>query len=237
MLQKTVTSNRSQVERAANRASRSRTGRPIRTPGALGTVAAVITIASDAPMAANAETISGLGTAPVVSVLQSSLTFAPLVLGTTAPTASVAVQNKGTAPLIVNMAQTNATSPFSLARPTCSNPVTPSGSCLIGVTFNPTAAGSATGTLTIYTNDPKTSSVTVSLSASALASYPAPTIALLSSPTLSLDGTTINLNIAGTNMFPATTVQINGIAYPVSSASSGDLLVKVDPATIGALVQ
>jgi centrosomal CEP192-like protein/ASPM-SPD-2-Hydin domain-containing protein/HYDIN/CFA65/VesB family protein/beta-propeller repeat-containing protein len=205
------------------------------TPTATGTVTAVITIASDAPMAANAATISGMGTAPVVSLQQTNLTFPPMLLGTKAPTPSVVVQNKGTAPLIVNMAQTNATSPFSLAGPTCSSPVIPSGSCLIGVTFNPTAAGSATGTLTIYTNDPKTPSVTVSLSGSAVASYPVPTITALSSPTLSLDGTTVNLNIAGTNIFPATTVQINGIAYPpVSGASSGGLVVKVDPATIAA---
>jgi hypothetical protein len=113
--------------------------------------------------------------------------------------------------------------------------VTPSGSCLIGITFNPTGAGNATGTLTIYTNDPKTPSVTVSLSASALASYPVPTITSLSPPTLSLDGGTTTVHILGTNFFPATTVQINGIAYPVAGAGSLSLVVNVDPGTIGAL--
>lgn len=206
------------------------------TPTAMGTASATVTIASDAPMAANTETISGLGTAPVVYLLQgNSLTFDPVVLGTTVQPALVLVMNKGTAPLTVNTSQTNATGPFSIAATTCTSSVSPSHNCSFSISFNPTAAGSATGTLTIYTNDPATPSVTVSLSASALASYPVPTITSLSAPTLSLEGGAVSLHISGTNFFPASVVEINGVTYPVTSEGNQLLYVTVDLSTIGAM--
>lgn len=203
------------------------------TPKAMGSTTATVTIASDAPMAANAETIWGFGTAPVVYLIGSSATFPPMVLGTTAQPVVLFVVNKGTAPLIVDTARTAATSPFSITSTTCSSPVAPSSACTFTMAFTPTAAGNATGTLTIYTNDPATPSVTVSLNASALASYPVPTITSLSAPTLSLDGGPANVRILGTNFFPATTVQINGVAYPVTVESNMALTVSVDPSKFG----
>jgi hypothetical protein len=210
------------------------------TPKAAGIASATVLIGSDAPMAANMQVITGTGTTPVVFLpLGNSLTFAPQVLGTATQNGSILIGNKGTAPLIVNTSRTTITGPFSITATTCGTPVNPAGNtgyaCSYSVAFNPTAAGTATGTLTIYTNDLITPSVTISITGTALASYPVPAITSLSVPTLSLDNGPGDVTIIGTNFFPASTVQINGIVYPVKSYGSTAIVVTVDPNMLGSM--
>jgi hypothetical protein len=211
------------------------------TPKTAGYATPTVLIGSDAPMAANMPVISGTGTTPVVFLPGgSSISFAPQVLGTTAQDAGLFISNKGTAPLIVDTSRTTITGPFSIAATTCGTPVNPGQNtttyaCSYSLAFNPTAAGTATGTLTIYTNDLTTPSVTISLNGTALASYPVPIITNLSVPTLSLDNGPADVTIIGTNFFAASTVQINGTAYPIKSYRSTAIVVTVDPNTLGSM--
>lgn len=212
------------------------------TPNTTGNASANVLIGSDAPMAANVQVISGTGTTPVVSLpLGNSFTFAPLIMGTAAQDGGIFIGNSGTAPLIVDTSRTTITGPFSIIATTCGNPVNAGGgntiasACSYNVAFNPTAAGTATGTLTIYTNDLTTPSVSFSITGTALASYPVRIITSLSIPTLSLDSGPQDVTIIGTNFFPTSTVRINGTVYPAKSYSNTAILVTVDPNTLGSM--
>ncbi len=206
------------------------------TPKVAGNASASVLITSDAPMAANTEVLSATGTTPVVSLPSSnSFSFAPMVLGAAAQKGSILIGNKGTSPLVIDTSRTTITGPFSVVSTTCGNPVNPSVYCSYVFSFNPTVAGTTTGALTIYTNDPVTPTVTVSITGSALASYPVPTITGLTVPTLSLDSGPANITINGTNFFPASTVFINGASYPIKSQGSTGIVVTVDPATLGVM--
>ncbi|NYF49829.1 choice-of-anchor D domain-containing protein [Tunturiibacter gelidoferens] len=207
------------------------------SPTSAGSFSAAVAIGSNAPMAANLETIYATATAPVASlILGSSYSFAPQVLGTTSQTGAVLLQNTGTAPLVVNSSPATITGPFTLIGTPCSsNPVPPSSTCAFQFAFNPTVAGAATGTLTIYTNDPVTPILTVAITGTALASFPAPAITSLSPATISLDGGPVTISINGTNFFPQSTVVVNGVSVPVTAAGSVSIQVTVDPSTLGAM--
>jgi hypothetical protein len=207
------------------------------TPNSAGSFGATVAIASNAPMAANLETISATATAPVASLIPgSSYSFAPQVLGTTSQSGAVLLQNTGTAPLVVNTSPATITGPFTLTSTPCSSsPVPPSSTCAYQFAFNPTVAGAATGTLTIYTNDPVTPTLTVAITGTALASFPVPSITSLSPATISLDGGPVTISINGTNFFPQSTVFVNGVSVPVTGAGSTSIGVTVDPSTLGAM--
>ncbi len=61
-----------------------------------------------------------------------------------------------------------ASAPFAVASNTCGTSVAAGTSCAVGVTFSPTAVGSATGTLT-FNDSAITSPQTVSLSGTGIA--------------------------------------------------------------------
>lgn len=212
------------------------------TPKVAGVASATVLITSDAPMAANKRVLSGLGTVPIVFLPGGNkVNFDPTILGTAPQKGSVFIGNKGTAPLVVDTTRTAITGPFTITDTSCDKgPVkVPVGNtnyaCTYTFTFNPTAVGASTGTLTLYTNDPASPSITFALSGSALASYPAPTITRLSIPTISLDSGPVDRSIVGTNFFPATTVLVNGVSVPVKSQNNTGITFTVDPSILGAM--
>lgn len=80
------------------------------TPTKMGSAAAQVLIASDAPMGPASYTITELGTAPIASVIGSTTyTFPTQVLGAPTQTGTVSIANKGTAPLIINTSSTSIT--------------------------------------------------------------------------------------------------------------------------------
>ncbi len=207
------------------------------TPTVAGNFSAVVAIASNAPMAANQETILGTATAPVASIVGgNTYVFNPQVLGTPSQSGTVVIENTGTAPLIVNTAQTTITGPFSITSTICNEgPVPPSTACFYQLAFNPVAVGTATGTLTIPTNDPVTPVLSIAITGTALASFPVPAASALSPATISLDGGPVAVTIAGTNFFPQSTVLVNGVSVPVTSENNTSIAITVDPGTLGAL--
>src|SRR6202041_37134 len=74
------------------------------TPQTAGNFSATVAIGSNAPMAANVETIYGTATIPVVSLLGgNSFRFDSQVLGTPAQNGGGVILSNGTAPLIVDI--------------------------------------------------------------------------------------------------------------------------------------
>jgi HYDIN/CFA65/VesB-like, Ig-like domain/Abnormal spindle-like microcephaly-assoc'd, ASPM-SPD-2-Hydin len=124
--------------------------------------------------------LTGMGEAEAaLTISPAMLTFADQQVNTTSPAQVITVTNTGTAPLTVS--SVTPTGPFATTDTCKAAPVAAGGICTASVTFTPTAAGSAIGTVTITgaantVNSPQTVSLTgtgvatpiVSLSSTAL---------------------------------------------------------------------
>ncbi|OWQ44151.1 hypothetical protein CDL60_25675 [Roseateles noduli] len=126
-------------------------------PTATGARAATLAVAAIAPTANNATAnvnvaMTGTGQAqptPVSSLSTTALTFGALSVGKTSTAQTVTVSNTGNAAL--TFSGIAATGPFSTTD-TCSGGVPAGGTCAVNVSFVPTGAGAATGTLTLTSN-------------------------------------------------------------------------------------
>ena len=97
--------------------------------------------------------------APALSASPSSLSFGSTAVGATSAQ-TVTVSNPGSA--AVSMSSVGVTGPFSETN-NCGTSLAAGASCTVSVTFAPTAAGSATGTLSVNSSAPG-SPLTVALS-------------------------------------------------------------------------
>jgi len=118
-------------------------------PTSAGASTGALTITDSASNSPEMVTLTGTGTAPVVSLTPPSLTFASQLFRTTSAAQTVTLTNSGDAPLIINgiaasgdFAQTN----------NCGGSVAPSASCSVSITFIPTADGARTGAIAITDN-------------------------------------------------------------------------------------
>src|SRR6202040_1032955 len=96
----------------------------------------------------------------------SSLSFSTTVAGNTSAAKTVTLTNNQAVALSITSIAASA--PFAVASNTCGTSVLAGKSCTVGVTFSPTAVGSATGTLT-FNDSALTSPQTVSLSGTGIA--------------------------------------------------------------------
>jgi hypothetical protein len=95
--------------------------------------------------------ISPGGAGPSVSLSRLSLTFGPQNVGTTSALQTVTVTDTGNASLTIS--SITASGDFSQTN-NCGSSLSTGANCTINVTFNPTAPGTQTGTLTITDNAP-----------------------------------------------------------------------------------
>jgi F5/8 type C domain/Pectate lyase superfamily protein/Abnormal spindle-like microcephaly-assoc'd, ASPM-SPD-2-Hydin len=117
-------------------------------PKATGTRTGSLTV--NAGGVTNTVSLTGTGIAPgpVLNAAPASLSFAPTVVGSTAPAQVVTVTNSGTASATVS--NVAATGDFSQTS-NCTS-IAVGGSCAVTVQFKPTASGVRTGTLTLTSN-------------------------------------------------------------------------------------
>ncbi|MGB8536746.1 MAG: choice-of-anchor D domain-containing protein [Acidobacteriaceae bacterium] len=101
-------------------------------------------------------------TVPTLSISPTSVAFGDVTLNT-ASTLSVTLTSTGTAPVTVNSATLSGTG-FTMSGATFPVTLNPSLAVTLEVQFDPTAAGAATGRLTIQSNSSTNSTVAVSLS-------------------------------------------------------------------------
>lgn len=121
------------------------------SPVANGTVDGRLTIGGMAPVTVD---LKGLSLVPNGGMLTAGSTLidfrdAPTPLGQKSAEKTVTLSNGPVATVTVTKAET--TGPFAIAGNTCTTPVAVNGRCTIGVTFSPTAAGAATGVLSVTT--------------------------------------------------------------------------------------
>ena len=91
----------------------------------------------------------GSSPAPAVALSANDLDFGPVDLGTTSAARRITLTNSGTATL--NLTALGAGGDFQLSHD-CPASLAAGGSCTFSVVFQPTVAGSRTGTLTIASN-------------------------------------------------------------------------------------
>jgi hypothetical protein len=132
------------------------------TPTAQGTRSASVSITDNAAGSPHLISLSGSGSTPsFVSLSPSSLAFPAQYVGTSGLPQSVTVSNTGTAALAITSVVASPAS-FGVLN-ACGSSVAAGSNCSIGVFFDPTAAGSTTGSL-ILTDSAGDSPQTVALS-------------------------------------------------------------------------
>ncbi|MFM9882342.1 MAG: choice-of-anchor D domain-containing protein [Burkholderiales bacterium] len=122
-------------------------------PGAIGSRAASITIASSATGSPHAVGLSGNGVAigvPAAKLSPASVSFGNQIVGAPGSQQAVTLTNTGGA--ILNMTNFAVTGPGFAHNSSCGASLAPAASCTINVTFAPTAIGATAGSLTVATN-------------------------------------------------------------------------------------
>ncbi|HUI44199.1 MAG TPA: choice-of-anchor D domain-containing protein [Terriglobia bacterium] len=120
------------------------------TPVIVGSTTGALAINDSAVGSPQVVLLTGTGVAePAVTLSATSLTFASQIVNTTSDAQVLTITNSGTAPLTIS--GVTATAGFAETN-TCTASVAAGGICTISVTFTPTAAGAALGTLTITDN-------------------------------------------------------------------------------------
>src|SRR2546426_798899 len=137
------------------------------TPAATGARTATVTITDDAPGSPQSVSLAGTGIVPAVTLAPTNLAFGTQRLSTTSPVQTVTLTNSGTATLSITSIVLAGLNPgdFAIAAgTTCTNAATvvAGASCLVNLTFTPTAASARTATVTI-TDDAPGSPQSVSL--------------------------------------------------------------------------
>jgi len=123
------------------------------TPTAVGNLYGTLTVTDNnngAPASTQVVPLAGVGLgAPAVSLSASTLAFGSQAVSTTSAAQIVTLTNTGSAAL--TLTSITATAPFAETN-TCGAALAAGGTCTISVTFTPTTAGSAVGTVTLVDN-------------------------------------------------------------------------------------
>ncbi len=120
------------------------------TPTAIGTRTATLSVSDSAIGSPHAVSLSGTGTAAIVSLSPTSLSFANQQVGTTSSIQSATLTNTGNAGLsIASITITGVNSSDFSRTTTCGTALAAGSSCTISVQFTPTALGTRTAAVTI----------------------------------------------------------------------------------------
>jgi hypothetical protein len=147
---------------------------------------------------------------PQLKVSATTLSFGSVALNTAA-TSSVTLTSSGTSAVTLNSASITGTG-FSIVAGTFPTTLNPNQSLTLQLQFKPTAAGAATGKLTINSNSTTGSTATVSLSGTGAAANPQLKV---SATTLSFGSVAVNSATTGS----VTLTSSGTTAVTVSSAS------------------
>jgi sugar lactone lactonase YvrE len=147
------------------------------TPTATGAATGTLTFTDSAGNSPQTVSLSGTGSSSSspVTLSASSLNLGTVAVGSTSAAVTVSLTNRQSTALAISSVGTGA--PFAISSNTCGTSLAAGASCAVGVTFTPTTASAASGTLTFTdtaSNSPQkvglsgTGSSAVTLSASAL---------------------------------------------------------------------
>ena len=190
-------------------------------PLGAGSASGSISIVSNAAVSPSVVTLTGTGVAAtqILSLSSTSLSFGNVNTGTSS-TQTVSVTNTGNANVQISLIAVAGTG-YSLSGASTPITLTPSQKLTFSVIFNPTVAGSASGTVAI-TSNATGSPATITLSGSGVTAV---------SHTVSLSWTASTSVVSGYNVYRSTTsgtgyAKVNGslvgaVNYTDSSVANG----------------
>ena len=143
-------------------------------PGAQGLRSSSLSIVDNAVGSPHTVALSGLGTAPQISVSPQSVIFGSQAVSSTSNPRVVMVANSGTGPMLISSVAISGSNAGDFAVSPGPLPITiqPGASIPVSLTFSPGATGSRSGTLTI-THDAAGGSTTLALSGTGIVAGPA----------------------------------------------------------------
>jgi len=184
------------------------------SPTAAGTRTAAVTITDNASGSPQLVTLTGVGqvTNISLSISPTSLTFATQITHTTSSAQTVTISNVGNQPVTISsIALTGANAgDYAFTGNTCPASLAVSGSCLLSLTFTPTAAGTRSAAVTI-TDNANGSPQSVALTGTGQA----PTTTISLAPT----ALTFSLQFTGTTSAAQTVTVTNTGNQPVTFTS------------------
>lgn len=121
------------------------------TPTAAGAASGTLHVGASDDLDGHDIPLSGVGTAPAVTLSVSSLDLGSVTVGATSAPQSITVTDSGTAALAI--ASVAASGPFGESN-TCGAALAAGASCTVSVAFAPSAPGAATGAITITDDAP-----------------------------------------------------------------------------------
>jgi hypothetical protein len=207
------------------------------TPTMLGTRTGTLTITDSSAGSPRTVELTGQGAQASATLSPASLSFPDQQPGTTSSAQTVILSNSGALALQISSVQ--VTGPFGETNNCGSSVNATNGSCTISVTFSPTTAGAATGTLTITDGAPG-SPQTVSLTGTG--KTPSLGLAVASggsaSATVSAGATaTYALSVGGAGMAGTATLTCTGaptgaacsvpVSLPLSATTASSFNVSV----------
>lgn len=132
------------------------------TPTTQGPVSGTLTLTTNDPSNPTLSvSLTGTGVKPTIALSAASLAFANQRVGTTSVPRTVSVMNTGSDALVVTAMSTSG-APYAVS-PNSGFVLSPGASTNLSVTFSPTAAGAAAGTLTLTTDDTDNPSPVINL--------------------------------------------------------------------------
>jgi hypothetical protein len=216
-------------------------------PTAAGAVTGQLTITSNSTTGGTVVVqLSGTGTTPKLMVSANSLSFGNVAVSSTA-TLPLTLTSSGTAPLTINAAALSGAS-FGDSGATFPVTLNPNQSVTLQVQFDPTAAGAATGQLTITSNSTTGGTVVVQLSGTGTTTpqllVSATSLPFGSVPVGSTGTQSLTLTSSGTAPVTINSVALQGTGFSDSGATfpvtlnpnqSVTLQVQFDPTAAGAV--
>jgi hypothetical protein len=187
-------------------------------PTVIGSISGNVTVVSNASNSPTTISLSGAGVQPQISVVPASVSFGNVIVGLT-NTQTMTLSNPGSANLSVSQA-TMTGAGFVLSGLTLPLNVAPGQSTTFTVSFTPTVASSATGSLSLVSNAPG-SPLTVALSGTGVA----PILQLSANPaswnfrnvTVGSSGTqTVTLSNTGNSSVTISQVTASGAGFSSS---------------------
>ncbi len=148
------------------------------TPTATGVQSGSVTITDNASGSPHAIVVNGTGagTAPLVTLSPTGLTFVSQTINTTSASQPVTLTNTGSAALTISSIAASAQYAQTNTCPVSPATLAAAGTCSISVTFTPTAVGAQPGSITIVDN--ATGSPRAITLTGTGASVPAPVVSL-----------------------------------------------------------
>jgi hypothetical protein len=184
------------------------------TSAASGSRTASVSITDNASGSPQTVSLSGTGTAAVVSLSPTSLAFGSQPVGTPSTAQTLTLSNTGSTALsITSLAMTGTNASDFAQTTTCGSSVAAGSNCTISVTFTPAASGSRTASVSI-TDNASGSPQTVSLSGAGTAPVGSlsPTSLAFGTQPIDVSSTTqtVSLSNTGNGALSITSVALTG---------------------------